>query len=232
MARLEVNIATGTGTAGTTISGSYRKGDPMKKIVLGVLCVCLCTGAALAQDVPVFETYLGYSFTRVNSGINVPAFTANGGLGEVAVNFNHWLAGVGSFNAVHNGNIHNLHVDQTLFGYMFGPRVNVRFGRITPFGETLFGSTHDTRSFRVPNTTVTVGNTTLAQRFVNSATAFSMEIGGGLDVNINHHLAFRPIKLDYYMTRFQPIFIEGLGNLNRNRNQSNLLYSTGLNFRF
>jgi len=180
----------------------------------------------------VFETYLGYSFTRVNSGINVPAFTANGGLGEVAVNFNHWLAGVGSFNAVHNGNIHNLHVDQTLFGYMFGPRVNVRFGRITPFGETLFGSTHDTRSFRVPNTTVTVGNTTLAQRFVNSATAFSMEIGKGLYVNINHHLAFRPIKLDYYMTRFQPLFIEGLGNFNRNRNQSNLLYSTGLNFRF
>jgi opacity protein-like surface antigen len=180
----------------------------------------------------VFETYLGYSFTRVNSGINVPAFSANGGLGEVAINLNHWLGVVGSFNAVHNGNIHNLHVDQTLFGYMFGPRVNVRLGRVTPFGETLFGATHDSRSFAVPGTTVTVGNTQLAQRFVNSATAFSMEIGGGLDVNINHHLAFRPVKLDYYMTRFQPIFIEGLGSFNRNRNQSNLLYSTGFNFRF
>lgn len=204
----------------------------MKRIVvLGVLCL-LCTGGALAQDVPVFETYLGYSFTRVNSGINVPAFSANGGLGEVAFNFNHWLAGVGSFNAVHNGNIHNLHVDQTLFGYMFGPRINLRLGRITPFGETLFGATHDSRSFAIPGTTTTVGNTQLAQRFVNSASAFSMEIGGGLDLNINHHLAFRPIKLDYYMTRFQPIFIQGLGNFNRNRNQSNLLYSTGFNFRF
>lgn len=204
----------------------------MKRIVLGVLCVVLCTGGALAQDVPVFETYLGYSFTRVNSGINVPAFTANGGLGEVAINLTHWLAAVGSFNAVHNGNIHNLHVDQTLFGYMFGPRINARLGRVTPFGETLFGATHDSRSFAIPGTTVTVGNTQLAQRFVNSATAFSMEIGGGLDLNINHHLAFRPIKLDYYMTRFQPIFIQGLGNFNRNRNQSNLLYSTGFNFRF
>jgi opacity protein-like surface antigen len=202
----------------------------MKKIVLGILC--LFTVGASAQELPRFETYLGYSFTRVNSGINVPAFSANGGVGEIAVNFNRWLTGVGSFNAVHNGNIHNLHVDQTLFGYMFGPRVNVRFGRVTPFFEALFGSTNDSRSFRVPGTTVQIGNTQLAQRFVNSANAFSMEIGGGLDINMSNHLAFRPIKLDYYMTRFQPIFIEGLGNANRNRNQSNLLYSTGFNFRF
>jgi hypothetical protein len=119
-----------------------------------------------------------------------------------------------------------------LFGYNFGPRLNLRHGRITPFVETLFGASHVSRSFKVPGTAATVGSTTLAQRFVNDATAFSMQIGGGLDLPINRHLAFRPIKLDYYMTRFQPLFIEGLGNANRNRNQSNLLYSTGLNFRF
>jgi hypothetical protein len=202
----------------------------MKKVILGV--VFLFAVGAFAQDEPRFETYLGYSFTRINSGINVPAFSANGGLGEIAFNFNKWLSAVGSFNAVHNGNISDFHVDQTTFGYMFGPRVNIRFGHITPFFETLFGATHDSRSFRVPNTAVAVGNTTVSQRFVNDATAFSMEIGGGLDLPINTHLAFRPIKLDYYMTRFQPIFIEGLGTANRNRNQSNLLYSTGFNFRF
>jgi len=202
----------------------------MKTIILGVLF--LFAVGAFAQDEPKFETYLGYSFTRVNSGINVPAFSANGGLGEVAFNFNRWLTAVGSFPAVHNGNISNIHIDQTLFGYDFGPRLNLRHGRITPFVETLFGASHVSRSFKVPGTAATVGSTTLAQRFVNDATAFSMQIGGGLDLPINNHLAFRPIKLDYYMTRFQPLFIEGLGNANRNRNQSNLLYSTGLNFRF
>jgi outer membrane protein with beta-barrel domain len=202
----------------------------MKKIMFGVLF--LFAVSAFAQDEPKFETYLGYSFTRVNSGINVPAFSANGGLGEVAFNFNKWLTAVGSFPAVHNGNISNIHIDQTLFGYDFGPRLNLRHGRITPFVETLFGASHVSRSFKVPGTATTVGSTTLAQRFVNDATAFSMQIGGGLDLPINRHLAFRPIKLDYYMTRFQPLFIEGLGNANRNRNQSNLLYSTGLNFRF
>jgi hypothetical protein len=202
----------------------------MKKVVIGILF--LFAWCAYAQDVPRFETYLGYNFTRVNSGINVPAFSANGGLGEITFNFNKWLGVVGSFPAVHNGNISNFHIDQTLFGYMFGPRVHVRFGPITPFVEALFGSTHVSRSFKVPGTAGQIGDTTIAQRFVNDANAFSMEIGGGLDLPINKHLAFRPIKLDYYMTRFQPLFIEGLGPANRNRNQSNLLYSTGLNFRF
>jgi hypothetical protein len=188
---------------------------------------------ALAQDKPRFETYLGYSFTRANSSINVPAFSANGGLAEVTFNFNRWLTAVGSFNTVHNGNIRKLHVDQTLFGYKFGPRVNLRYGRITPSVESLFGETHVSRSFKVPNTAVVIANTMLSQRFVNDATAFSMLVGGGLDpLPINTRLAFRPIKLDYYMTRFQPLFIQGLGNANRDRNQSNLLYSTGLNFRF
>lgn len=204
----------------------------MKKVVLGIFL--LFAMSALAQELPRVETYLGYTFVRVNSAINVPAFSANGGMGEIAFNFNKWFAAVGSFPAVHNGNINDLHVDQTMFGYMFGPRVNLRFGRITPFFETLFGGTHDTRSFR-SSVAVFVGgvNTiTVFQRFVNSADAFSMLAGGGLDLPIGDHLAFRPIKIDYYLTRFQPVFIPNLGSINRDRNQNNLLYSTGLNFRF
>ena len=205
----------------------------MKKILFGILF--LLTVSAFAQDIPKFETYLGYTFTRVNSGIDVPAFSANGGLGEIAYNFNKFLGVVGSFPAVHNGNIHDLHLDQTLFGYMFGPRGSLRFGRIIPSFETLFGATHDSRSFRgVPVTLIGPSNTvTLPQRVVNSATEFSMLIGGNLDLVINQHLTFRPIKLDYYLTRFQPVFLPGISSVaNRNRNQSNLLYSTGLNFRF
>lgn len=204
----------------------------MKKVVLGIFL--LFAVGALAQELPRAEAYLGYTFVRVNSGINVPAFSANGGMAEIAFNFNKWFAGVGSFPSAHNGNINNLHVDQTLFGYMFGPRVNLRAGRITPFFETLFGGTHVARSFRSSATVIVggVNTVTVFQRFVNSADAFSMLVGGGLDLPIGNHLAFRPIKLNYYLTRFQPIFIPGLGNFNRNRNQSNLLYSTGFNFRF
>jgi opacity protein-like surface antigen len=206
----------------------------VKKITLGIFL--LFGLGAFAQELPRTEVYLGYSFTRVNSAINVPAFSANGGLGEIAFNLNRWLAAVGSFNAVHNGNINDFHVDQTAFGYHFGPRVNLRFGRITPFGEGLFGATHDSRSFRSPVQITVVGVngsvSTISTRFVNSDTAFSLLAGGGLDYAMSNHLSLRPIKLDYYLTRFQPIFISGLGNFNRNRNQNNLLYSAGVNFRF
>jgi hypothetical protein len=205
----------------------------MKKLMVGILF--LFAVGAFAQDLPRTEVYLGYSFTRVNSALNVPAFSANGGLGEIAFNLNKMFGIVGSFNTVHNGNIHNLHVDQTAFGYMFGPRVNFRLGKIVPFGEALWGATHDSRSFQVPSTLispVTGQPASVSTRFVNSATAFSQEYGGGLDIPLGTHLAFRPIKLDYYMTRFQPVFIPGLGNANRNRNQNNLIYSVGFNFRF
>ena len=205
----------------------------MKKILFGLLF--LFTISAVAQDVPKFETYLGYTFTRVNSGIGVPAFSANGGMAEIAFNFNKFLGLVGSFPSVHNGNIHDLHVDQTGFGYMFGPRGSLRFGRVIPSFETLFGATHVSRSFRgVPVTLVGPNNTiTLPQRVVSSATEFSMLVGGNLDLVLNNHLTFRPIKLDYYLTRFQPVFFPGISTVvNRNRNQNNLLYSTGLNFRF
>jgi hypothetical protein len=100
----------------------------MKKLIMLGIVVLFGVGA-FAQDLPRTEVYLGYSFTRINSALNVPAFSANGGLGEIAFNLNKWLGVVGSFNAVHNGNINNLHVDQTAFGYMFGPRVNLRMGR-------------------------------------------------------------------------------------------------------
>src|SRR6476620_10367037 len=97
---------------------------------------------------------------------------------------------------------------------MFGPRLNFRFGRIVPFGEALWGATHDSRSFQVPNTFISPISgqpTTVTSRFVNDATEFSQAYGGGLDLPISNHLAFRPIKLDYDMTRFQPVFIPGLG---------------------
>jgi len=172
----------------------------------------------------------------MNSAINVPAVSANGGTGEFVYNINDVLGAVASFNGVHNGNISDVHIDTTLVGYNFGPRVTWRNGsRWMPFGEILFGATTAHRSFKVPGLEVNPvsGNTfDLETRFANTARAFSMLVGGGLDVKVNKNVSFRPIKLDYYMTRFQPIFIEGLGDPNRNRNQNNLIYGTGFNFRF
>ena len=119
---------------------------------------------------------------------------------------------------------------------MFGPRLNFRMGRIVPFVEALCG-----RDPRFPELQGSL--TPLSARSPASRLAYRHALcqfrgrilaayGGGLDLPFGTHLAFRPIKLDYYMTRFQPVFIPGLGNANRNRNQNNLIYSVGFNFRF
>jgi hypothetical protein len=53
-----------------------------------------------------------------------------------------------------------------------------------------------------------------------------MTAGGGLDIKINKHLSFRPIGLDYYMTRLQNLRTQD------DNNQNNLRYTTGFNFTF
>jgi hypothetical protein len=66
----------------------------------------------------------------------------------------------------------------------------------------------------------------ISLRAATQQTAFAMAIGGGLDIKINHVLSFRPIGLDYYMTRLQ-----NLRSMNDN-NQHNIRYTTGFNFTF
>src|SRR5437899_10741400 len=53
-----------------------------------------------------------------------------------------------------------------------------------------------------------------------------MGAGGGIDIKITRHVSFRPIGLDYYLTRLQ-----NLRTANDN-NQHHLRYTTGLNFTF
>jgi flagellar motor protein MotB len=184
------------------------------------------------------ETFFGYTYTRVNSATNVPAFSANGGSGQFAVNANKWFSIVADIGAVHNGNIHNLNLDTTLTNFLFGPRITpVRTSRVRPFFDILFGGVHGSTSAAVAGLlnnasqlpagvpTPTPGQP-VTLRAVAAQTAFAMTVGGGLDIKISHHVSFRPVNLDYYLMRLQ-----NLRSLNDN-NQHALRYSTGFNFTF
>jgi hypothetical protein len=63
-------------------------------------------------------------------------------------------------------------------------------------------------------------------RLTQSQSGFAIMAGGGLDIKINKHIAFRPIGVDYYLTRLQNL--ETLGT----NNQNNFRYSGGVNFLF
>jgi len=182
--------------------------------------VCLLVFASLfgvtaqaQEERKTIDVFAGYSFVRANPATSgADSFSLNGGSASIAYNFNGWLSGVADFGGYHNTNILGSGVDGTLSTYLFGPRVSYRrFGRVTPFGEVLFGVAH-------------TGASLLATP--GSQNAFAMTVGGGFDYRLNSHLSIRPAKVDYLLTRF-----DEFGNPNA-RSQNNLRVSTGIVFRF
>jgi outer membrane protein OmpA-like peptidoglycan-associated protein len=214
----------------------------MTKIIAFMAAVLLLAVAAAAQDYPRAETFVGYTYMRGwPSGNNVPSFSANGGGGQFVYNFGRWIGAVADVGAVHNGSIGGYNLDSTFTNFLFGPRIPIRVhSRVTPYFQTLFGGVHASTSARVnaPGEGVIIpppiavprivvpSNDAVALRAAASQTAFAMAIGGGLDIKLSKVVSFRPIGLDYFMTRLQ-----NLRTMNDN-NQHNLRYTAGLNFTF
>ncbi len=185
------------------------------KVVVSLLgFASLFAVTAQAQDErKTVEVFAGYSYLRANpSTSSSNNFSLNGGSASVAYNFNHWLSGVADFGGYHTTNAFANGLDGTVSTYLFGPRVSYhRFGRVTPFGEALFGDAH-------------AGANVFAAS--NSQNAFAMALGGGVDYRVSSRFSIRPLKVDYLLTRFNEF------NLNNRQNQNNLRVSTGIVFRF
>jgi hypothetical protein len=212
----------------------------MSLLLASILLTC-AVGAA--QDTPKAEVFLGYTYLRVNSASNVPAFSANGGGGQFVVNIGKWFGAVADVGSVHNGNIGGYHTDTTLTNFLFGPRIPIRVShRVIPYFQTLFGGVYASSSVGitvppgtvvlppavtpVTSTAATNAANAVALRAATQQTAFAMAVGGGLDIKLNRIVSFRPIGLDYFLTRLQ-----NLRSANDN-NQHDLRYTTGLNFTF
>ena len=203
----------------------------MKKCVAVLVATVLAVWTAAAEDVPKIGTYLGYEYVRFNSATNVPAFSANGGGGQFIYNFNRWISGVVDLGAVHNGNIHNLQLDSTVANALAGPRLSVRhWSRVTPYFQVLFGGVYATTSAALLTDVVLPSGVALPTgsflRATKAEVGFGMTAGGGIDMKISRHVSFRPIGLDYYLTRLQNLRTGG------DDHQSNLRYSTGFTFLF
>jgi opacity protein-like surface antigen len=183
------------------------------KLLVSLLAMLTLLGATTqAQDTPKVDIFAGYSYVRENpSTAGVSSFSLNGGSASFAYNANSWLSGVADFGGYHSGNILSTGTSGTLSTYLFGPRVSYRHsGRVTPFGEVLFGVAHAGASI--------AGATA-------SDNAFAMSVGGGVDYKLTDRFAIRPIKVDYLMSRFSET---GTGG----NTQNNLRVSTGIVFRF
>jgi opacity protein-like surface antigen len=184
----------------------------------------LFAGVASAQDDKV-EVFGGYSYVRADQNLfgTVNNLNFNGGSGSVAYNVIPWVGIVADFGGYHwNGSGIYAGEDGTAVSYMFGPKVSMHLGHVTPFVQSLYGGTHlsgqtceegDGGGVRVhPEGTPSCSS--------GSANAFSMTIGGGVDWDVTHHLGVRLVQAEYYMTRFG------------SETQNNLRLSAGVTFRF
>lgn len=164
------------------------------------------------EEAPKVDVFAGYSYLQANpSTAGLDSFHLNGGSVSGAYNVRSWLGAVADFGAYTNGNIGRSGFGGTTSTYLFGPRISYRhFGRITPFGQVLFGVAR-----------------TNASAFLTSSSqnAFAMTAGGGVDYRLAEHFTLRPMQVEYLMTRFSE-------TTTGTATQNNLRVSTGLVFRF
>jgi opacity protein-like surface antigen len=184
------------------------------------------------------DLFFGYSFLRYNSAQTIPAFTANGGIGTFAWNFNNHIAMEAELGGYHNGNVNGYQFDSTSFTYLFGPRVSLgRNRRFDPYLHILFGGQNFGTSIAQSSVLVVnpLGSTTLSNgRYQTSQNSFAMAVGGGLDIRLSRTFTLRPLQVDYYMTNFSaPDVTEPLGStVATARTQHDFRYATGIAFNF
>src|SRR5437667_5831235 len=151
---------------------SRSKGSiPMRRLLLLSFGLFLFALPSRAQSV---DASVGYSYFRLggSGGIN-----QNGVSGSVAYNPNRWLGIVGDFGGYHAS---PFGVSLNTYTYLFGPRLTLRNpSKINPFAQVLLGGSR-----------ITAGSGG------GSANQFAYSIGGGVDIGVLPHLAFRP-QVDY-----------------------------------
>jgi len=196
---------------------------------LVAFCAVLFVGlVAWSQDFPRAEVAVDYSYARfypVAGGTQ--SLSLNGGGGAAVLNVTKYfgvkmdLQGYGSNNITWTSPVYGIFKAQgNLFTYMFGPQVKFRTPKFQPFAQYLLGGAHSN----------VYGNLTRACAGIcvtggsPAGNAFAMAVGGGVDIPISKTIQFRPVEIDYLMTRFTNQF--------NNSSQSNFRYSAGLNFAF
>src|SRR5262249_54573316 len=142
--------------------------------------------------------------------------------------------------AVHTTQLPGLSSDSTQFFFMAGPRFTYRkMHRVQPYVQGVFGGVYYTASNQVfglvpaapflPGVIIPIlppEGSPISARLGASQTAFAMAAGLGFDVRLSHRISFRPVAVDYYMTR-----LRNVGPLGDNR-QDNLRASAGFTMNF
>jgi len=164
----------------------------MRKLSLVALFLLFCGTFAAAQKA---ELGAGWNYLHVDSDF-LPV--QNGIPGGFFVDGTYYFAKVIGLTGDFQYNKKTFSADAVIgllggeqsrtFSFHGGPRVKARMGKIEPFAHALFGVTN-VKDTAVDGTSV-------------SDNAFSIKLGGGLDVAVAQHFAIRLAEFNYYLTKF------------------------------
>lgn len=197
-----------------------------KTLYVFILCAPLI---ASAQLLPKGELFGGYSYVRAGYLPIQPVGTEslNGWNASLAYKPIRWVGLVADFGGTYGssrsvggfvgcpaflcGGAAN--VSTSSYTFLFGPRLYLPIGRVTPFIHAMAGAVHSSNHF------------TNSSSSSATDTSVATALGGGVDVRIVPGLAIRVAQLDYIRTGLFSIPL--LGN-----SQNNFRFSTGLVLRF
>jgi len=231
----------------------------MRKVVTASAVMLMSSFVASATDYGKFETFLGYTYTRFETGnfvpapfdLNVPSYNAHGGSAQFAYNWNRWLGVVFDGGAVTStgdiGDFGNRILfptlsprgggfNATLANYLLGPRVSFHRGsRFVPYVQVLFGGATSWQSLPVPDVALVV----------------PAIVGGGVIIPNGANIRFNRETSGFAMTAgggldikinkhvyFRPIqaeyFLTQLSPIGAfgTTNRNNFRYSIGVNFSY
>lgn len=171
------------------------------------------------ENTPAAELFAGYLFTRFNPP--GPNNNFHGGVGSITGNINNWFGLAAEFSGSKASGLPS-GVHGTAYSYLFGPQFAHHGGRLTPFVHFLFGAARLSVD-APPVFTVTAVPPGSPFSSTSHQNAFASALGGGFDVKLSKHVAWRVIQADYLLTKFK----DGDNNL-----QNNFRAATGLVFRF
>jgi outer membrane protein OmpA-like peptidoglycan-associated protein len=161
--------------------------------------------------VPRYELAAGYSYVNFNPGSPFGSFNNHGGSGSFAYNASRYLGLVVEFTGYNfDRNVTGSSSRGSWNTWLFGPRLNLRRDYFVPFVEFLVGGSH----------------ADLQLTGSSSQNAFALAAGGGVDVVLSKHIAWRFAQIDYLMTNFSG------ANLGASARQDNLRLGTGIVIRF
>jgi outer membrane protein OmpA-like peptidoglycan-associated protein len=209
-------------SATDTATSGFRPANPYFGNALAVVSAPKANSSDQNENAPAVELFGGYSYIRFNDKrlLDKENFDLHGGTGSIAGNVNRWFGLVADFAGYKVTGLPS-GTSGSASTFLFGPKFSHRGERWTPFAQFLFGFAHVKSDVTTPLLPGSGSDFFSLGSFHQNA--FATALGGGFDLSLTKHVAWRVVQAEYLFTKFPD------GN---NNQQNNIRAATGLVFRF